>query len=266
MGSHKQLSIPAAGLLACVLAPALAFAEESQHPCKAPNELVRLNQPLVHTGKVLSSYEPLTVVAIGSSSTAGAGASSPAASYPSRLAVELRQQLPAHALTVINRGVNGEEVRDMLTRFGESVIAEKPDLVLWQVGTNSVLRDQPLAATNPLILDGLRQLREIGADVVMIDPQFAPRVIAKPQAEGMVKLISATAKEANVDLFQRFAVMRYWHDNEHMRFSEFISPDEIHMNDWSYACLAKLLGTSIAEAATRGVASAQAAPKRHVGP
>jgi lysophospholipase L1-like esterase len=263
MSSHKQLSRLAAGLLACVLAPALASAEEH---CKAPNEMVRLTQPLVHTGKVLSSYEPLTVVAIGSSSTAGAGASSPAASYPSRLAVELHQQLPAHALTVINRGINGEEVRDMLARFDDGVIAEKPDLVLWQLGTNSVLRDHPIAPTNTLILEGVRRLREIGADVVMIDPQFAPRVIAKPEAEDMVKLISATAKEANVDLFQRFAVMRYWHDGEHMPFSDFISPDEIHMNDWSYACLAKLLGASITEAATRGVAWAQARPPVHVTP
>jgi hypothetical protein len=119
---------------------------------------------------------------------------------------------------------------------------------------------------NPLIRDGLRRLKEIGADVVMIDPQFAPRVIAKPEAEDMVKLISATAKEANVDLFQRFAVMRYWHDGEHMPFSEFISPDEIHMNDWSYACLAKLLGASIAEAATRGVEAAQVRPPTHRTP
>ena len=41
-------------------------------------------------------------------------------------------------------------------------------------------------------------------------------------------------------------------------FSAFVTPDDLHMNDWGYGCLAKLLGTAIAEAATRGVASAQA--------
>jgi acyl-CoA thioesterase-1 len=94
--------------------------------------------------------------------------------------------------------------------------------------------------------------------VVMIDPQFAPRVIAKPDAEAMVTLISRAAKEANVDLFQRFATMRYWREAEHLPFSAFVTPDDLHMNDWGYGCLAKLLGTAIAEAATRGVASAQA--------
>ncbi len=70
------------------------------------------------------------------------GASSPAASYPSRLAVELETLLPDQSITVLNRGVNGEEVPDMLKRFETAVIAPKPDLVLWQLGTNSVIHDQ----------------------------------------------------------------------------------------------------------------------------
>jgi len=256
MMRYRQLPGMVAGL-ACVLMPALAFAQEQPPACKAPNELIRLTQPLTHTAQRLASFEPLKIVAIGSSSTAGAGASSPAASYPSRLAAELKEQFPGHPITVINRGVNGEEARDMLSRFAAQVIEEKPDLVLWQVGTNSVLRDYPLAPTNPIILEGVRELKEIGADVVMIDPQFVPRVIAKPDAEAMVTLISRAAKEANVDLFQRFATMRYWREAEHLPFAAFVTPDDLHMNDWGYGCLAKLLGTAIAEAATRGVASAE---------
>jgi hypothetical protein len=34
-------------------------------------------------------------------------------------------------------------------------------------------------------------------------------------------------------------------------FRAFLSPDGLHMNDWSYACLAKALGLAIAEAAER---------------
>jgi acyl-CoA thioesterase I len=262
MRPHGPFIRLAASLLACAFAPALACAQESQQqqplPCKAPRDLMRLAQPLPRTAEHLAKHEPLTIVALGSSSTFGAGASSPAASYPSRLEVELKALFPGESIKVINRGVNGEEVRDMLARFADGVLKEKPDLVLWQVGTNSVLRDRPLGPTNPLILDGVRQLREIGADVVMIDPQYAPRVIAKPYAEGMVRLISATAKKANVDLIQRFAVMRYWHDTEHLEFADFVSADGLHMNDWSYACLAKLISGSIREAATRNVASVQA--------
>ena len=225
--------------------------DELSQACKAPTEFTRLIHPLKRTAQRLAAHEPLTIVAIGSSSTAGAGASSPAASYPSRLADELQRLFPGRDIRVLNRGVNGEEAHDMLARFASSVLAEGPDLVLWQVGTNSVLRDHPLAPASLLIRDGVRQLKSSGADVVLMDPQFAPRVIAKPEAAEMVALISAAAKEANVDLFQRFAVMRYWSDAEHLPFASFLSQDELHLNDWSYGCVAKLLGAAIADAVNR---------------
>ena len=50
--------------------------------------------------------------------------------------------------------------------------------------------------------------------------------------------------------------MRRWHDVDHMDFAAFVSPDGLHLNDWSYACLAKGLGQAIAEAAQRPVLSA----------
>jgi lysophospholipase L1-like esterase len=247
-----------------MLAPAAA--QEQPPACKAPHALARLSQPLIHTAQRLANLEPVTIVAIGSSSTAGAGASTPEASYPSRLAAELKERFPGRPITVINRGVNGEEARDMLARFPQDVLAEKPDLVLWQVGTNAVLRDDPLAPTSPIILAGARQIKDTGADVVMVDLQFVPRMIAKPQADIMVKLISTAAKEANVDLFERFATMRYWHEVERLPFAAFTTPDNLHMNDWGYDCFAKLIGAAIAEAATRDVASAQAPSERPAVP
>jgi acyl-CoA thioesterase-1 len=267
MGPRRQIVSLAAGAFACVLmlAPTLTVAD---HSCSAPADVMRLAQPLTRTAQHLTRHEPLTIVAVGSSSTYGAGASSPANSYPSRLAAELKMLFPKETITVVNRGVNGEEVPDMLKRFADSVIKEKPDLVLWQVGTNSVLRDKPLGPTSPMILEGIRRLKSIGADVVMIDPQYVPRVIAKADAEGMVKLIATSAKQGDVDLIQRFAMMRWWHDHENMNFSEFTSPDNLHMNDWGYACLAKQISASIVEAATRTVtsASARAVVPVHVTP
>jgi hypothetical protein len=128
--------------------------------------------------------------------------------------------------------------------------------VLWQVGTNSVLRDKALEPHIALLHDGLARLKATGADVVLIDPQFAPRVIAKPTCEGMVSLIANTAKAEHVGVFHRFELMRHWHEAEHLPFETFVSPDGLHMNDWSYACLARALGMAIAEAATRPTATA----------
>ena len=170
----------------------------------------------------------------------------------------MKGRFPHQAITVLTRGVNGEEAADMMSRFDESVAAAHPDVVLWQVGTNAVLRDNPLGPVDRLVHDGIARSKAIGADVVLIDPQFAPKVIIKPDANEMVGLISAAAKQANVDLFPRFALMQGWRDRDASPFEAFLSPDLLHMNDWSYGCLAKLLSSAMVEAATRPVASARA--------
>jgi hypothetical protein len=81
-------------------------------------------------------------------------------------------------------------------------------------------------------------------------------VIAKQEAEHMVELIATTAKTENVDLFRRFDVMKRWRNDDHMAFESFVSPDGLHMNDWSYACMAKGLTIAIADAVERPVLSA----------
>jgi acyl-CoA thioesterase I len=224
--------------------------------CKVNAAQDRLEYPLVRVSHHFESDLSIKIVAIGSSSTAGAGASSPDASYPSRLEAELTKHFLWQDITVLNRGVNGEEAPDMLARFDTSVIAEKPDLVIWQTGTNSVLRDHPLDPKATVLHEGLARLKAIHADVILLDPQYAPKVIAKPEVEGMVAQIAATAKEESVDLFHRFALMKHWYQIDHMPFDAFVAPDGLHMNDWSYGCLAKWLGTAIVEAATRPVATA----------
>jgi len=254
--SRAAKPFAAAAIAVGLLMPMAARAEGPA--CDAPFDLIRFANPLTHLAERLASNAPITIVAIGSSSTAGTGASSPAATYPSRLQVELTQHFPGHAITVINRGVGGEEVPQMLKRFDSAVIAAKPDLVLWQLGTNSVLRDHQVGDHGASIRVGLGKIRTIGADVVLIDPQYAPKVIAKPEAAHMVELIAETAKLENIDLFPRYDVMKRWYDVDHMKFEAFVSPDGLHMNDWSYACLAKAIGEAVAEAAQRPTLSATA--------
>lgn len=250
------------GMFGAWLAPAVA-AEGPARRCTVYKDIAKLDYPLSRTSQRIAAGEPLKVVAIGSSSTAGAGASSPAAAYPSRFAVELEELFPALAVTMVNHGVGGETAADMVARFDKTVFAENPDLVLWQVGTNTVLRDNPLKPTESLIADGVQQLKARGIDVVLIDSQYAPKVIAKPNIEAMISFLAHTAKQQNVDLFRRFTLMRRWVEVERIPFEAFTSPDLLHMNDWSYGCVAKVLAAAVHESATRSssaVASRQ--PRR----
>jgi lysophospholipase L1-like esterase len=252
-----------AALAAAVLyAPSSAWAQAATYVCRDDPRQTRLSAPLVHMRRLITNGKPVTIMALGSSSTAGAGASSPLTSYPSRLEAELRARLPGAAITVINRGVNGDEAAGMLARFDQLATIDRPDVVLWQLGTNAVLRDDPLGPLDRLVHRGLARFQALGIDVVLIDPQFAPKVIAKADAEDMVTIIAAAASRHSVDLFPRFAVMRRWHEAEDIPFAAFLSPDFLHMNDWGYACFARLLGAAITEAATRPVTAARTTTSR----
>jgi len=141
------------------------------------------------------------------------------------------------------------------------VIAAKPDLVLWQLGTNSVIRNDKVDGQDAAIREGITKIRSTGADAVLIDPQFAPKVIVNPEVTRMVELMASTAKREDINLFPRFDVMRRWHEVDHIAFKTFVSPDGLHMDDWSYGCLAKALSVAISEAAQRPVLSARTMPQ-----
>jgi acyl-CoA thioesterase I len=237
----------AAALMLVAPAAAAPSLPAKQSVCVLPTENApSLGITLSRTGTRLM-HGRLTVVAIGSSSTAGAGASSPAASYPSRLQAVLKERFPGRAIRVINRGVNGEVTSDMLARFDREVLAQKPDLVLWQLGTNELSDSRSIGSVPRLIHKGVQRLKANGVDVVLIDPQYSPAVIARPRARSMVDLIAAEAKEEKTGLFRRFELMRGWHENNRLPFETFVSPDSLHMNDWGYDCLARQLAAAIAD-------------------
>jgi hypothetical protein len=150
----------------------------------------------------------------------------------------------------------------MLARFKADVIAEKPDLVLWQVGTNSLLIGHPIQPHRSLLHKGIERLKRIGSDIVLVDPQYAPRVVARPHHLTMIALLQETARREAVNVFKRFALMRHWHQVQKIAFRDFLSPDELHMNDFSYGCVARALAQAIAEAATRPMTAAAVPPRK----
>src|SRR5262245_17993314 len=73
--------------------------------CAAPAELIGLAQVLPRVAQRIADGRPLKIVALGSSSTEGVGASSRANSYPSRLEAELRARFPGQEIIVVNLGI-----------------------------------------------------------------------------------------------------------------------------------------------------------------
>lgn len=215
-------------------------------PCLPAKGAAATAATLPRVARKLNARAPVTIVALGSSSTQGYGSSSPAYNYPNRLAAQLRRKYPFSEINVINRGIGGQEVPEMVARLQSSVLDLHPDLVIWQLGTNSVVRGNDNPNTAALVEDGVSRIQAAGADVVLIDPQYAPAVTAKKEgASRMVKLIGDIARLKKIAVFPRFEVMRHWHEEEKMPFDTFVTADGLHMNDWGYACFAQLLGDTI---------------------
>jgi lysophospholipase L1-like esterase len=218
----------------------------SRVPCLPPKGGIKPVGSLPHVASKLASGAPVTIVAFGSSSTQGWGSTSPEFTYPNRLAAQLHRHYPNADITVLNQGKGGEDAPEMMKRLQTSVIDMKPDLVIWQVGTNAVLRDLDPAETAKIVNDGVARIQAAGADLVLVDPQYSPRVNERAQsASQMVRLLGKVAAIRHVGLFPRFEVMREWHEEQAIPVDKFVIADGLHMNDWGYACFAQLLGDDI---------------------
>jgi lysophospholipase L1-like esterase len=234
-----------------LITPAPAAPKMQAGPsCSSANDLSRIERSLPRLAARLAQGGPVKIVAFGSSSTEGVGASSPAHSYPARLEATLRARFPNVQITVVNLGIGGEDAEEMLSRI-DRVIAEQPDLIIWQVGTNAMLGELDLSEQAAMIRTGLVKMKTVGADIVLMNSQYAPAVIEKGVAPQMAYVLETLANEGGLGLFRRFEIMRHWNTIDQVPFSQFISEDELHMNDWSYDCVAKLLATGIVEAAAK---------------
>src|SRR6201996_9000572 len=217
----------------------------SRVPCLPAKRGAQTTGSLPHVASKLAAGKPVVIIAFGSSSTQGYGSSSPEFNYPNRLAAQLHRKYVGADITVLNQGVGGEDAPEMIKRL-QAVIDAKPDLVIWQVGTNAVLRNLDPAETANLVEEGVARIQAAGADLVLVDPQYSPRVTEHPESTSrIIHLLRKVAQLRHIGIFPRFEVMRQWHDQQALPVESFVYTDGLHMNDWGYACFAQTLGDDI---------------------
>jgi lysophospholipase L1-like esterase len=226
-------------------------------PSQIPVVPIPFEYGLPRFAQSLVSGKP-KVVAIGSSTTAGEGNIKP---YPDRLLSFLQAEYPNPRITMVNEGISGQEAPIELARFATDVIAHKPDLVIWQVGTNavwqsldSIPRPPTLEGTTTAIRDGLIKLKnETQADIILMDLQYLPAMLTpakKPKAIEMVDKIGELAQDAGVNVFRRFEFMKRLHEVEKVSFDRMVDPTDdsrLHDSDWVTQRLAWALKLAIAD-------------------
>lgn len=246
-GFSQQKLLRAAAAVLCGVVTGSIHAEEKP-ACHVWPDVVRLHDALPHVAALIASRQPVMVVAIGSSSTKGFGVPSDQ-NYPSRFQVEFSEAFPGTAITMINSGFGGDEMPKMRDRFATDVMPYKPDLVLLQYGVNAAFKNLPLDGMEESVRHAIRDIKATGADVILVDLQYVPKVTANPEnvatVEGMMEKIAATEK---VGLFHRYDLTQHWVEADHVNVDAWTIGDGLHMNAWGYRCMAQNLRAAVVEA------------------
>lgn len=236
-------------LLGLTVPPAIATSPVAE-TCLEAGRGLALGATLPRVKSRLKVGEPVSIVAIGSSSTRGVGASDWASTYPEVMQRELMRLNPRSLVSIINSGVNGETIPGQLARMERDALGPRPDLVIWQLGANDTVFSfgrvpEDLGAR---IMAGVRQIRETGADVILMDLQNAPMVTGSSGHRPMLDLIAQVASKSGAGLFRRFALLE-GAVAAGVPLSALTSWDSLHNTDAAYDCVGRAIARSIHSAA-----------------
>jgi acyl-CoA thioesterase I len=212
--------------------------------CLAANRGLSLGAPLPRVTARLKAGDRIRIIAIGSSSTVGLWVISSAATYPEVMRRELAELWPTIRIEVINSGRLGDTIVGAMARFDRDVLAYRPDLVVWQLGTNDVVWGGRAEGHKHRIMEGVRALKEIGADVILMDLQYARMVLASSQYSDMQAIISEAARHQRVGLFPRFALMRRAIEAG-LPPAALVSWDGLHNSAAGYDCIGRALARAV---------------------
>jgi hypothetical protein len=190
----------------------------------------------------------IDIVVVGTNSSIIATTGGPAKAYPMRLEETLAKRLPGVAVavtTLANPKYTSTDAEKVLEKVA---VEQKPDLVIWQTGTVDAMRAVDLDEFRNALDDGLRVLRSANIDAVLMNMQFSPRTDQIIAIGSYADAIRLAALQHEVNVFDRFAVMKYW--NELGTFDLYAATKKTDIAEGVHYCIARLLSDLLIQAAT----------------
>lgn len=243
----------AAGIAVGQPTPPGAPAAETQaapiaaHPlstqCVVPANQIAVPAPLPNLVGRLEANEPVRILAIGSSSTWGVGATSSRKNYPSQLEGMLERVLKNVPIEMINRGVSGETAGTTADRLRMEASLIKPDLVLWQVGTNDAVQRIPVEQFERVVGKTVAALKRKKIDVVLVGLQYTPKYARDEHYFAIREALKRVAAEQNVIYVRRYQAMEYIAKTK--ASLQLMSEDDFHLNDLGYQCMAEHVAQAV---------------------
>ncbi len=211
--------------------------------CAVPLASIAAPTPLQRMTQRLESKQPLRILAIGSSSTWGVGASTYKRNYPSQLERILEKTWKGLEVEIINRGVSGEMAATTAGRLISEAALVRPDLVLWQLGTNDAIARISVESFTETVRSTVRMLRKNNIDVVLVGLQYTPRYARDEHYIAVRKALVKVAEEENLLYVRRYQAMEFiarTKTNHRM-----MADDNFHLNDLGYQCMAEHIAQAV---------------------
>jgi hypothetical protein len=232
-------------LLAGLLAAAPAPAADAAPACDVPSYLLTTESALPKVADALKTGHPLDILVVGSrSSTIN---TSDGSAYPGRLQAVLRERLPSVAVNVsveLQVKKTAEEVAGGLVKLVEG---KRPTLVIWQTGTYDAMRSIDPDDFRGAVDEGVAALQNAGTDVILMNLQYSPRTETMISAPPYLDNMRVVAQQHDVPLFDRFAIMRHWHDAGD--FDLFSASHGLELAKRVHDCLGRALSKFVIDAA-----------------
>ncbi|MHA0337015.1 SGNH/GDSL hydrolase family protein [Sphingomonas aquatilis] len=179
----------------------------------------------------------VTVVAIGSSSTEGTGASGYANFYPSILQSALNARGGSISYKVFNKGVGGNTLVDIQARLQRDALDLRPQLVVLQSGTNDangLQSDEMVTAYKQRLRDVVIEIRKTSQVLLMNGQHYPNEPVFYTK---YIKVMDDISSELNIPIFDRYGLMKSWIDSKKYGYNDILFADMLHPNDFTYKCM-----------------------------
>lgn len=225
--------------------------------CKVKSPTFEGRAALRVVRKALREKRPIRVLAVGTSSSLGSGGPTSVSSYPLRLENDIEGLLRGIDVEMTSRSIAAEITVDATERLRLEIAEVKPDLLVWQVGTNDAMaRVEKEDFAGPLRAS-LQWLAENHIDVVLIDPQYVERMANDAHYKMIVDTIAEVARAERVLLVRRYDAMA-----DLARQEEPEKANRFRLVDLGYRCMAEYAARAIVAGIIQADSDQQGAPSQ----
>lgn len=216
--------------------------------CATPNSLHFVDAALPNLARRLKGDGPIRVMVLGTSSSMRETTHGLPRSYVAGLPEALEPLLKGRALEIVNLSQRTQSVLQMRKRIDAEVIPARPDLLLWQTGAVEAGRQMDVNTFGEALISGLEALHAANIDVVMIGPQYRPRLAALIDPGPVNDYMSLIAEREKVPHFPRYEIMLHWAENGQFDSNTNDQAQQMREAEMQNRCIALGLGQMIARA------------------